>query len=137
MPDTHPFVKTIEFDSPGQGTAGTDTVWVLGKAPFACTVTGVTYTAAGAIAGHASNNRALSVINKGAAGSGSTSVAALTTTASPDNSFAAFDEKAITLSGTAANLVLAAGDILAWSSDANASGVADPGGKVIVTISRN
>lgn len=135
MPDTAPQIFVLQTIVPGQATAGTDDEFVLGEVPFAGTVTGASYTTDAAIAGHASNNRILSVINAGAAGSGTTSVATVTTDAS--NSFTAFDEKALTLSGTAANLVVAAGDILKFKSDAQASGVADPGGVVQVTISRS
>jgi hypothetical protein len=50
---------------------------------------------------------------------------------------AAFDERAITLSGTPANLVLAAGDVLALQSLHVATGITDPAGMVRVTVSRN
>ena len=48
----------------------------------------------------------------------------------------AFDEKAITLSVTAADLVVAAGDVLAWVSTAvtGGGGLVDPGGLVQVEI---
>lgn len=135
-PDAAPLQRTIQSTVPGQGTAATDDAWNIAEAPFDATVTGVSYTAEAAIAGHASNNRAFSLVNKGQDGSGSTVIATITTTASPDNSFVANDEKAITLSGTPANLNVAAGDILQWVSDANASGVVDPGGLVQVTLAR-
>lgn len=134
MPDTAPHVVILQQAVPGQGTAGTDSTFVIGKAPFAGTVTAVSYTTSAAITGHAANNRTFSVINKGAAGSGTASVAAVTSNAS--NSFTAYDEKALALSGTAANLAVAAGDVLMFNSDANADGVADPGGVVTVTISQ-
>jgi hypothetical protein len=47
----------------------------------------------------------------------------------------AFDEKAITLSATASDLVVAAGDVLVWVSTAvGGTGLADPGGQVQVEI---
>lgn len=115
--------------------AGDDSSTTIGVAPFAGTVTAVEYIPTAAITGHASNNRTLSLINKGTAGSGTTSVAALTTNAS--TSLSAFDSKAVTLSGTAANKTLAANDVLAFTSVHAASGVADPGGIVRVTITRD
>lgn len=133
MPDTAPLVVTLQESVAGQATAGTDSTFVIGKAPFAGTVTAASYTASADITGHASNNRTFSVINKGQAGAGTASVASVTSNAS--NSFTGYDEKALTLSATAANLVVAAGDVLMFNSDANASGVADPGGVVAVTIS--
>lgn len=132
MTEKAPNVEILQQAVPGQGTAGTDSTFVIGKAPFAGTVTGASYTTSAAITGHAANNRTFSVINKGAAGAGTASVASVTSNAS--NSFTAYDEKALTLSGTAANLVVAAGDVLMFNSDANGDGVADPGGVVAVTI---
>ena len=49
----------------------------------------------------------------------------------------AFDEKAITLSATAENLEVVAGDVLALFSEAVGSGLADPGGTIQVTINRS
>jgi len=135
MPDTSPQIEILQAQVPGQSTAGTDDEFVLFEAPFAGTVTAASYTTDAAITGHASNNRVFSVINAGADGAGTTSVATVTSNAS--NSFTAFDEKALTLSATAANLVVAEGHILKFKSDAQASGVADPGGVVAVTISRS
>lgn len=133
MGNKAPIVAKLQMTVPGQGTAGTDDAWNIGRAPFPCTVTAVTYVPEATITGHATNNRTFSLINKAQDGSGTTSVAAKTSTADLTGD----DENTITLSGTAANLILAEGDILEWDSNANASGVADPGGLVVVTISRN
>lgn len=135
MAFTHPLVANVQVRVPGQATAGTDSTFTLCKAPYAGVLTSASYTTDAAITGHASNNRGLSVINKGQSGSGTTSMATVTTDGS--NSFTAFDEKALTLSGTAANLVVAAGDVIAFLSDANASGVIDPGGLVSLTFERS
>ncbi|TXS08237.1 hypothetical protein EAO71_37185 [Streptomyces sp. ms191] len=131
---TAPFVQVIERNVPAVSTAGNDDDTVLGQAPFACTVTSVQYVPEAAITGAATNNRTVSLVNKGQAGSGSTSVASLAF----DNGInaTANDEKTITLSGTAANLVLAAGDTLQWRSIHVGTGITDPGGVVRVTISR-
>lgn len=131
---TAPFVQVIEANVPAVSTAGNDDDTILGQAPFACTVTSVQYVPEAAITGAATNNRTVSLVNKGQAGSGTTTVASLTF----DNGInaTANDEKAITLSGTAANLVLAAGDTLLWRSIHVLTGIADPGGVVRVTISR-
>lgn len=108
---------------------------VIGEATKAGRVTSVSYTPEAAVTGAASpDSRTLSVVNKGAAGAGSTTVASLALVAGVN--LVAFDEKAITLSGTAANLVVAAGDQLAWVSTAvtGAGGLADPGGHVVIEI---
>jgi hypothetical protein len=131
---TAPYVQVIERTVPAVSTAGNDDDTVLGQAPFDCTVTSVQYVPEAAITGAATNNRTVSLVNKGQAGSGTTTVATLTF----DNGVnaAANDEKAITLSGTAANLDLSAGDTLQWRSIHVASGITDPGGVVRVTVSR-
>lgn len=133
--DGTPEIRTIQMAVPGQATAGTDDEFVVGEAPFAGVVIGVSYTTDANIAGHASNNRVFSLINAGAAGTGTTSVATITSNAS--NSFTAYAEKHLTISDTAANRAVAEGDILKFKSDAQASGVADPGGVVQVTIWRS
>ncbi|MFE6785192.1 hypothetical protein ACFVFF_23335 [Streptomyces sp. NPDC057680] len=136
MPDAAPLVRVIEADVPAVSTAGNDDDTVITQAPFDCTVTAVEYVPEAAITGAATNHRTFSLVNKGQAGSGSTTVASLafdsgSVTASANN------ERAITLSATAANLVLAAGDTLLWRSIHIGTGITDPGGLVRVTLSRN
>ncbi|MFD5566646.1 hypothetical protein [Streptomyces cadmiisoli] len=131
---TAPFVQVIERNVPPVSTANASDDTVLGQAPFACTVTSVQYVPEAAITGAATNHRSISLVNKGQAGSGTTSVATLAFDTGV--TAAANDEKTVTLSGTTANLVLAAGDTLQWRSVAVGTGITDPGGVVRVTISR-
>lgn len=135
MADTAPYVRVIEADVPAVSTAGNDDDSVIAQAPFACTVTSVQYVPEAAITGADTNSRTVSLVNKGAAGSGTTTVASLALTNGVNAT--ANDEKAITLSGTAANLVLAEGDTLQWRSIHVGTGIADPGGLVRITVSRN
>jgi hypothetical protein len=135
MADTAPYVRVIEADVPAVPTAGNDDDTVVAQAPFDCTVTAVQYVAEAAITGADTNSRTVSLVNKGAAGSGTTTVASLALTNGVNAT--ANDEKAITLSGTAANLVLAAGDTLLWRSIHVGTGITDPGGLVRITVSRN
>lgn len=114
--------------------AGADDTTTVAIAPFDGTVTAVTYVADTAITGQDTNTRTLSLINKGAAGSGTTTVA--TKTFSSGVNASAFDETAITLTATAADLEVSEGDVLAFKSLHVASGLADPGGTVYVTIQR-
>lgn len=132
---TAPLQKVIEADVPAVGTAGNDDDTIIGQAPFACTVTAVEYVPEAAITGAATNNRTISLINKGQAGSGTAVVASLNF-ASGVNAAAA-DEKAVTLSVTPADLVLAAGDTLLWRSLHILTGITDPGGLVRVTLARS
>lgn len=113
---------------------GSDKVSTIGTAPFAGTVTSITYIPDSTVTGAATHNRVFSAINKGTVGTGTTSVASLTMSSGVVAT--GYDEKAITLSGTAANLVVAAGDVLTFSSVHAGSGIADPGGLVKITIAR-
>lgn len=135
MGDSAPLARTVEADVPPVSTAGNDDDTVLFQAPFDCTVTLVEYVPEAAITGADTNSRTLSVVNKGQAGSGSTTVASLALTSGVNAT--AYNEKPVTLSGTAANLVLAAGDTVQWRSVHVGTGITDPGGLVRVTISRN
>lgn len=130
-----PLVVTRTITAPAVGTAGNDASTPAVEAPFDGTVTGVTYVPAATITGAATNNRTVSLVNKGQDGSGTTVVASLNF--GNGTNAAAFDEKAITLSVTAADLVVAAGDELAWLSTHIGTGITDPGGRVEVTFSRS
>lgn len=108
---------------------------VIGECPAAGRVVGVSYTPEAAITGAASpNSRTFTLVNKGTDGLGSTNIATLAMVSGVDA--VAFDEKAITLNATAANLVVAKGDIIVWVSTAvtGGGGLVDPGGKVQVEI---
>lgn len=124
----------LEATVPAVATAATADQ-VIGEAPAAGRVVSVTYTPEAASTGAASpDSRTYTLVNKGTDGSGSTNIATLALVAGVN--LVAFDEKAITLNATAANLVVAKGDILVWVSTAvtGAGGLADPGGKVQVEI---
>lgn len=136
MSGAAPLVRTIQADVPAVTILAT-TVTTVAEAPFAGTVTGVTYTAPAAVTGAASPaSRTVSLINKGQAGVGTAVVASLALLGGVN--LVAFDEKDLTLSATAADLVVVAGDILAWSSaPVGGTGLVDPGGVVQITFSRS
>ncbi|HEY9417878.1 MAG TPA: hypothetical protein VIQ30_24225 [Pseudonocardia sp.] len=129
-----PLVRIREEVVPAVSTAGNDDDTVLGQAPFAGSVAKVEYVPEAAITGAATNNRTLSLINKGQAGSGTTVVASLNfgngTNATASN------EVTLTLSATASDLVVAEGDTLVWRSLHIGTGITDPGGLARVTFSR-
>lgn len=130
---TAPHVRTVEQDVPAAATAvSTNTIDL--EVQFSGTVTGVTYVPSATITGAATNNRTVSLVNKGAAGAGNTVVASLTFASGTNAS--ANVETTVPLSGTPANLVVAANDVLQWQSVANGTGLADPGGLTRVTLSR-
>lgn len=107
---------------------------VVGEVTKAGRVTSVSYTPEAAVTGAASPaSRTLTCVNKGQAGVGTTTIATLALVGGVD--LVAFDEKAITLTATAADRVVAAGDELAWVSTAvGGTGLVDPGGHVVIEI---
>ena len=134
MTDRAPLVKDIEADTDAVGAAADGSV-TIGRAPFAGTVSAVTYTPNAQLTGVNTESRTLSVINKGQDGNGTTSVASKAFVSGVNAND--FDETTITLSGTPANLVVAEGDILAFvSTHVGTTGLADPGGHVKISISR-
>jgi hypothetical protein len=96
------------------------------------TVSSVLYIPSAAVTGAAAG-RVLTLYNRSAAG-GTTPVASLTLASGTDLSDNV--PKAITLSTTSANLLLAAAAVLEWESVASGSGVVDPGGIVQVATLR-
>lgn len=115
-------------------TATVDTNTVVTEAPFAGSVSRVGYITVTAITGANTNTRTVTVTNRGS-GAGSTNVATLAFTSGVNT--VADTEKAVTLNSTAANLVCAAGDVITFESTHAASGLADPGGTVVVEFTRS
>lgn len=116
-----------------QATAGNDLNTNVLVCPRDATIAGVTYTTVTAITGANTNTRSVSLVNKKQDGSGTTVIATLQFN-SGVNTVAA-DEKTITLSSTAADLNVAAGDVLQWQSTHIGTGIADPGGLVVISMS--
>lgn len=127
-----PRSKFIEMQVPAVGTAGNDADVPLGVAPYSGTISAVEYIPEATITGAATNNRTVSLINKGQSGAGSTAVASLSF--GNGTNAPAYDSTAVTLSGTPANLAVVAGDVLGWKSLHVGTGITDPGGLVRVTI---
>jgi hypothetical protein len=135
MPDQAPLTHTKQARVGALGATADAATQSVGEAPFDGTVTAATYTPDSTITGAATNNRTISLVNKGQAGTGTTVIATLTFNNGVNA--AGDDETPMTLSGTPANLVVAAGDVLAFNSTHNGTGIADPGGLVQVTFSRS
>lgn len=129
---TAPFGTVLQTPVGPQATAGSNLNTNVFRAPSAGTVSSVTYSTVTAITGANTNTRSVSLVNKGQAGAGTTVIATLQFNSGVNTT--ASDEKTITLSSTAADLVVAAGDILQWQSTAVLTGIADPGGLVCVTV---
>lgn len=94
------------------------------RAPFAGNVTEVTVMPDVTLTGADTNSATLSLINKGLTG-GDTRVAA-TRAFTNGQTATAFDETSLTVSGTAANTAVVAGDVLAVSVIKVGSGLTTP-----------
>lgn len=134
-PESAPLTKKLTQTIPAAGAAVAQDQ-TIGEAPFAGTVTSVTFTPEADVTGQATNFRTFSVVNKGADGNGATVVATLAFSSAPVAA-TDFDEKAITLSVVAGATTVAEGDILAWVEAVTGSGLASPGGLVQVEITRS
>lgn len=132
---TAPFGATHQVPVQPVATAGNDLNTNVFQAARAGTVTAVGYATVTAITGANTNTRAVSLVNKGAAGTGTTVIATLQFDSTVNTT--ANVPKTITLSATPANLVVAAGDMLQWQSTHVGTGIADPGGLVGITIASN
>jgi hypothetical protein len=130
-----PLTRTIAATIPAQGTAGTAQDNVISEAPFNGTVTAARLFPEAALTADNTNNRTIRVLNKGQAGAGATVVASYQSNVAGGN-LVAFDEKPLTLSGTPANLVVAAGDVLVADEVVAGTGVAHSGYRIEVDIAR-
>lgn len=134
MADYNPFSEVLASGQDNGVTIAADDTFALEPARFTGKVTSVSYTPEAAATGDNTNARTFTLVNKGAAGSGTTVIATLALTTGVN--LVAFDEKAATLSATAADLLVTAGDELAWVSTHTGTGVVDPGGAVVVKGNR-
>jgi hypothetical protein len=130
-----PLIDLVASSVPPIATAGNDGTHAIGEVKRAGKVASATFIPDAGITGADTNNRRIRIINKGADGQGSTVIAELQFV--DGTNAAVSDEKALTLSGTAANLKVAAGDVLAYQSTHIGTGIADPGGYVQVEITPN
>lgn len=130
-----PLLQTYEVALAAEATAGTGQEAQLCVAPWVGTLVEAYYTPEAAVTGVASNNKAVTVRNRGAAGAGATTMATLTFGVGTNG--VAFDEQALTLSGTPANVAFAQGDVLTAQSTVNGTGMTLPEGKLRVVLSRS
>lgn len=131
-----PVTERITATSPGQSTAGSTLSKTVAQSHVAGVVSSVTFTPDAGVTAHGTNYRTFRLLNKGAAGSGTTVVASFATDTVTTDDLTAFVEKSIDLSATPADLVVAAGDLLVWDETVAASGVASPTGRIEVEITR-
>lgn len=116
----------------GQATAATPDEFPGVVAPFKGVVTKVTFVPKATVTGVVTNNFAITVRNRGAAGAGTTNVASLTYGNGTNTT--AFAPGDVTLNATAANLAVSKGDVLTVEKLVNGTGLAMPAGQVVVEI---
>lgn len=127
-----PLTRKYRVYTPVVNTTADQTT-IVDSAVEAETVSSVLFIPSASVTGVATNNRQFTLYNRGT-GAGTVVVAQLVMvsgTNMTDNI-----PKAITLSTTSANLLLAANDVLEWESLHNNTGIADPGGLVQVNTTR-
>jgi hypothetical protein len=135
MADTAPLVEKLVATVPAVAAAS-DGDQTVGEAPFAGTVTNVTYTPEAAITGANTETRTFTLVNKGAAGAGTTVVATLAMTSGVNG--VAFDEQSTRCPSSRAPPP--SPPATSWRSSRPTParpGLADPGGMVEVEITRS
>ena len=133
MGEKAPLVQKISVTTPNVAAGSTDS-FAIGEAAFDREVTAISFIPDAAATGDNTNKRTYTVVNKGQNGSGTTVLGTLDLVTG--NNLVAFDEKAFVLSAVEGALEVNAGDVLALVSTHAASGLADPGGTIQVTIER-
>lgn len=118
---------------PGHLTAGTAKEAAIGRAPFKCQVTAVEFIPSANVTGQATNFFTLNVRNRTQAGVG-TAIPAALAFSSGAVAVVAQQPIAVTLSGTAAALILAEGDVITVEKAVTLTGLACPDGTVIVHV---
>jgi len=138
MSEQAPLVTKVRADSDG-AAAGADTS-VDVRAPFAGKVSAVTYIPRTVLTGANTDSRTITVTNKGQAGSGTTVVAQKAFTSgvnAPADDETAITLTDITVSGHELDTTVAEGDVLeVASTHVGSTGLADPGGTVVVEFTR-
>jgi len=117
-----PVTQTVDVEVAAAATAVEASG--LEKAPFAGTLASATVIPLTALTGADTNSRTIQVFNRGQDGSGTTLMASKAYTSGVN--LAAEDEAALTLSATAANLVVADGDVIEVKSLHVGTGLAGP-----------
>jgi predicted ThiF/HesA family dinucleotide-utilizing enzyme len=99
-------------------------------------ITGARWIPDTAITGAATNNPAVQIVNKGVLGTGTTGITAVKTYASGTNAVK-FVAEELTLSTTAADLVVTTGEVVAFEKTENGTGLALPPGLVELSYEYN
>ncbi len=125
MPDYSEQTQTVSTQTVASTAAGADASGVYVKAPYAGRVAGARIITAATLTGANTESRTVQLHNRGQTGVGTTLVASKAFVSGVNAT--ADDETALTLSSTPADLVVAEGDILEFTSlHIGATGLAGP-----------
>lgn len=105
---------------------------IVGIAAYRSSVVGAYFVPSAAMSGAATANRKLNIVNTGQAGAGTAIPATITFTAAVDG--VANDASALTVSGTAATVAVAAGDVITVQALVNSTGLPLPAGLIVVEL---
>lgn len=119
----------VQADLPVTIAAGVPET-TLGEAQGDYTVTEVNIVAEAAMTGATATARTLTVFNRGSTGAGTTQIATLAFITGVD--LVANDKKLLTLSGTPANLLVSAGDVLECVETVASTGTVRP--EAVMTV---
>lgn len=134
MVDTSPLIQKYQVNAAAV-VAGSDLETKLGEAPFAGHITRVAYIPAATITGANTDSRTLQLFNRGTGGAGTAKAAELAMVSGVNAT--ADDAKELTPITAASADVVAAGDVIEWKSlHVGGTGLADPGGEVVVEFTR-
>lgn len=117
--------QTLQFpiETIAAGTAD-ELPFFLNRFRQSIKIVGAYFVTTNAITGDNTNNMTLQIRNKGTAGTGTTAVTDVRTYNVAGGNVVAMDEEAFTLSSTAANLIVAADNVLALNKAENGTGMA-------------
>lgn len=134
---TSPLVKSYELDVTSLTTSGNLNAIAAGPMTFAGSVTGVRYVPNGSLAGGIDvNHRMLRLFNRSVAGTGTLSMAILDlSSANPSGTLVDNVPSSFSLT-TSAGLLFTVGDVLEYVSSMSATGLSDPGGRLIIDVTR-
>jgi hypothetical protein len=105
-----PLVRRVSLPMHSLGTEATTTIDFI--APFTGRLTGANVVPAVAEAASDTNKHVMTIVNKGAAGSGTTEMAAASTAATGGTAFTAHVENPFTLDSTVADRAFTEGDVI-------------------------
>lgn len=134
MTEQAPLKTSIRERLIAQIAAGTADVNIT-EAPFAGTLESAALIADSTITGATATKRTFTIENRGQAGAGTTVMATLDLVTGTNA--AGDDETAFVLSATAADLVVAEGDVIAVKEAVTSTGTANPGGLIELVFSRS